>query len=309
MATWKPSESKKLRGLYDKKPAWETDYQFAAKVSKMLGKSPESIRWQVRQYKRVAEVTFPKILLLDIETIFIEASVWGVRKQFIQPGQIRKDWSILCWSAKWLFGKEHFGETVTPEEAINHTDVSVLGGIWKLMDEADVIITYNGDYFDLKKLNTRFLLFGYPPPSYYKSIDVYKHVTENFSFTYGKLDVVAELLGVGRKIQTSFVWWDECSKGNKVYLEKMLKYNMCDVDLLEEVYFKIRPWIKNHPNLNLFSVGNIVACPNCACSELKWEYKYQTPLALYQAFRCQKCGAIGRSTRKQYKLSASKARS
>jgi len=303
MIIWKPLELKKLQGLYSKKDNWETDYQFSGRVSRLFKKSPESIRWQVRQFHRGAEVRFPKIGLLDIETLPLLTSVWGTKKQYISPVQVEKDWSIVCWSAKWLFSDRIEGEVATPKEAIAHTDKSIMGGIWDFVNEADIVITYNGDGFDLKRLNWRWLVNGFPRPMYYKSIDLYKTMTENFDATYNKMDWVNDVLGIGRKIQTSFYWWKECQQGNKTYLNKMLEYNMQDVNILEELYLKLRPWISNHPNINVFSSdGSLERCKNCGELGLKWDGKYSTPLGLYRGYRCQRCGAIGRNVQKKYKL-------
>lgn len=309
MVQWKPSELKRLRGLYEKKQPWETDYQFAIRNTKVFDKSSESIRWQVRQFHQEIELSFPKILLLDIETLPIKASVWGTRKQFVNPIQIEKDWSVVCWSAKWLFSDKVFGEVVTPKEAIAHEDQSVLGGIWSLVNDAHVVITHNGNAFDMKKLNWRFFVHDMPKPMYYKSIDTYQVVTDNFAPTFGKLDWIAEVLGISRKIETSFKWWDECQKGNKTYLNRMLVYNKQDVHILEEAYLKLRPWVTNHPNINLYSSvkkGN--ACPACSSTELKFDGEYNTGLSLFRGFRCQKCGSIGRISGKEFKLSSTKVK-
>ena len=44
----------------------------------------------------------PRILTLDIETAPIEAYCWGIWEQNIGLDMIIRDWSILCFCAKWL---------------------------------------------------------------------------------------------------------------------------------------------------------------------------------------------------------------
>lgn len=306
---WTPAQIKRLKGIYAKKEAYVTDYELAGRLASSFKRSPESIRWQLRQFHREPGVSPVKILLLDIETMYIKANVWGTIKQYINPHQIELDWSILCWSAKWLFGDKNFGEVVTRKEAQSHTDKSIMAGVWKLMNEADVVVWQNGDEFDAKRLNTRFLVNGFPKPMYYKSIDTYKTLKENFSFTYNKLDWVANVLGIGRKIQTDFSWWNECEKGSQVYLDKMLEYNKIDVELTEELYLKLRPWMNNHPNIGVHSTERDTdCCPTCGSAELKWDGRYKTPLGLYKAFRCQRCSAIGRSTLKKFKIEGARVR-
>lgn len=309
---WTKPELKKLRQLYRDKPAWVLDYEYSALLAPEFKRSPESVRWQLRQLRRdVSDPVIPeppKILLMDIETLPIEALVWDTWKQTIYMEQIKKDWSVLCWSAKWLFDAKVMGQAVRPDEAILHNDASVLQGIWNLLNEAHIVITHNGDEFDIKKLNARFFQHGYPKPMYFKSIDTKKVAKEELKLTYNKLDWIAQVVGIGRKVETDFKWWKECEQGNQKYIDMMLKYNKHDVHLEEEVYLKLRPWMSNHPNMNLHSnqIGDV--CPACGCHELDWGGQYSTGLGTYKAFRCQKCGAIGRGNKKIHKIATAEVK-
>ena len=75
----------------------------------------------------------------------------------------------------------------------------MLTGIHKLIDQADVIITYNGARFDLPILNKEFLLHEMPPPAPYKQVDLLKVARNRFRFVSNKLDFVSQALGVGKK--------------------------------------------------------------------------------------------------------------
>ena len=102
-----------------------------------------------KKYRRVFKPTeypnwkIPRILIFDIETSPMEVLVWGLYEQRISPDNVKKEWSVLSWSAKWLFDSEIMGSVVTPEQAKNRTDKSVITSIWKLIDEADIIIAHN----------------------------------------------------------------------------------------------------------------------------------------------------------------------
>lgn len=48
----------------------------------------------------------PKVLILDIETSPLEVYTWGIWEQNISLNQIKKDWNIIAWCAKWL-GEPH----------------------------------------------------------------------------------------------------------------------------------------------------------------------------------------------------------
>lgn len=310
-AVWTEKQLAELKKIYKSKPAFTTDYQLAGLLSRQFRKSPEAVRWQLRQLHRDTAIKqAPKILLLDIETLPMEAYVWGTWRQDIYMDQIIKDWSILGWSAKWLFDDKVMGAVVTPQEARDRTDRSVLLRVWELMNEANIIIWHNGNNFDAKKLNARFFQNGYPKPLYYQSIDTKKIATDTFAFTYNKLDWIAQILGIGRKIETDFQWWVECAHGNKKYLNLMLEYNKMDVHLEEEVYLRLRPWMEKHPNLNVYGVGEkVVGCAVCGNKNLTWQKTWQTELGLYKAFRCEVCGAPGRSTQKAFKVGSAATKS
>lgn len=245
------------------------------------------------------------ILLLDIETSPGEYYSWSREPSYLPPEMMIKDWGILCWGAKWLFQPEIMGQVVKPKEAINRTEESILGGIWSLMDKAHIVITQNGIKFDIKKLNTKFIKWGYVPPSYYASVDTLKVAREKFDFTYNSLEELGrELLGLEEgKIKMRMSDWKQCVKGDEDSLYKMLDYCKNDVaPLLEDVYLVERPWITGHPNLNLFSKLDIEVCPNCESPDIKIGGEYPTPQGLWKGIRCQSCGAFGRGTSKERSL-------
>jgi uncharacterized protein YprB with RNaseH-like and TPR domain len=191
-----------------------------------------------------------KILLFDIETAPMEVYVWGLRyNDYISPESIIKDYSVLCWSAKWLFEPEVFGEKVTGQEAIDREDARILEPMWKALDEADIVVVQNGKKFDIPKLNSRFLLAGFMPPMYYQVIDTKEAMSKNFGFSSNKLDYVNKLLGIKGKEDMEYQDWIDCVHGDEEKLQKMLTYNKDDVVIMEDLYLQIRPWIKGYANL------------------------------------------------------------
>ena len=56
----------------------------------------------------LSDVQKPRILVLDIETSYLEARVWGLWNNNVALNQIIKDWSILSFAAKWLDEDEIF---------------------------------------------------------------------------------------------------------------------------------------------------------------------------------------------------------
>jgi DNA polymerase III epsilon subunit-like protein len=260
---------------------------------KKFGVSPDSL---VR-YKFIARSKArARILLLDIETAPMEAYIWSKGKIYVNPHQIIKDWFVLTWSAKWLCESKVISEKVTRKEALARDDKRIIEGMWGLLDKADIVIAQNGDRFDLPRLNARFLKHGLKRPSPYKTIDTLKILWKNFALTSNGLDEVCKFLKIPGKVDTGgFELWKKCVKGDASALKKMEQYNKNDVIILENVYFALRPYIPNHPNLGLFVDADEDICPNCGSVSLKWGGFYQTRVNIYHAFRCKDCGSIGRA--------------
>jgi len=236
----------------------------------------------------------PKILLLDIETAPMTVLVWGLWKQRIYPENVIKEWSCLSWSAKWLCDNEVMSAVVSPKEAIDRVDKSIIKGIWELINEADILIAHNLLSFDNRKLMARFIINGLPPPMPYQTIDTLKHSQKNFAFSSHKLDYLNRMFNLQLKTETSYNLWKRCINGDIAALKEMESYNRSDVTALEELYLRIRPWIKSHPNIGLYFDNVKTVCPNCGSDILEWKGQYYTQAGKFKSFRCE-CGAIGRS--------------
>lgn len=237
-----------------------------------------------------------KILLFDIETAPMVAYIWNPKTRFVQSSHIAEDWFVLCWSAKWLFNDEIMSSSVTPKESKNRDDKRVVEELWKLLDEADIVIAHNGDNFDVRKMNARFALYGLNLPSPYQTIDTYKAARKRLNLSYYSLFYVAQYFNLkNQKQDTTFELWKGCLEGDVKSLEKMQKYCDQDIRTLEDVYLHLRPFIQPHPNLGLFIESDTRTCPSCGSNHLKPEGYYATTVNLYEAFRCDDCGSLTRS--------------
>lgn len=268
-------------------------------IAKKLGIKESTARRYIRFVKSNIDIgksqTLPKIIVLDIETAPNWVTVWGVFKQRIPLENIRKEWFILSWSAKLLYDNEVVSDVLTPKETRESDDKRILKSLWKVVDSADILVGHNLRQFDMRKANARFIVNGLPCPSPYQIIDTLIECKKNFAFTGYKLDYINSLLGLARKTETNYNLWLECIRGNKEALTKMEKYNRQDILVSEELYIKILPWIKSHPNVGLFSDVEEPVCPNCGSTDLHWKGYYYTTVGRYKTFRCRGCMAIGRS--------------
>lgn len=246
---------------------------------------------------KVPDPKHVKILLLDIETAPIRAYVWRLWKQDVGLSQIISDYFMLTWSAKWLNESTVMSERLTGEEAKKEDDKRIVKKLWTLLDDADILIAHNGNAFDIPKINTRFLMHGMIPPSPYKTIDTKLIAKNQFGFSSNKLQHLANSLGIEGKYDTDFELWVRCLQGDENSLEYMEYYNKHDVEVLEEVYLKLRPYAKGHANLDVYFDDDKPHCPCCGGTNITLELnkKFYTQSVEYDTYRCQDCGSISRA--------------
>ena len=78
--------------------------------------------------------------------------------------------------------------------------------------------------------------------------------------------------------------------GDKKSWKKMGEYNKQDVVLLEKVYFKMLPFMTQHPNLALMT-GQKEACPNCGSVHIIRRGHQFSQTVKYQRWQCMDCGS------------------
>lgn len=225
-----------------------------------------------------------KTLSLDIETAPNTAHVWGLWQQNVGIPQLRESSYVLCWAAKWI------NEDKVMFSSVQRTKPEVmLQKIHGLLEEADAVVHYNGTKFDIPTLNKEFLLHGMEPPSPYKQIDLLRVVKSQFRFPSNKLDYVAQRLDLGGKTKhAGHEMWIQCMANVPSAWRMMKEYNMQDVALLESLYYKLLPWIKNHPNHSEHSGKRV--CTRCGHDE--WHHRGWSAKAggMYRRYSCKKCG-------------------
>jgi len=280
----------------------------AGKLSKWFGVSVDVIkecksliRGYNIKYVDAKDVVYKKtglkILIIDIETSPMKAYIWKRWKENISLPQTISEWFMLSWSAKWLDGDLH-SDVLTSEEVLSEDDKRITNNLLILLNEADVVIAHNGDRFDLPKINTRALLNNFGPIKPFQTIDTLKVAKQQFGFSSNKLDALAIFFGLDCKLHTDFDLWKRCMNGDETALSYMLEYNNYDVVLLEKIYKKLKPWIKNHPNEGHFSEEAV--CPTCGSTHIKYNSNYYTNAGRYKLYKCDDCGALSK-TRKSEK--------
>lgn len=243
-----------------------------------------------------------KILLLDIETAPSVGYTWGP-KYDTNIIEYISDWFILSFAYKWL-DTDGVSVSALPDykgyRPGKCDDVHLIHDLHGVLDSADIVVAHNGDSFDIKKSNSRFLTHGLPPPSDYKTVDTLKVARRHFKFDSNKLADLAKYLEIGSKVpHVGFALWRGCMEGDPEAWRIMKEYNKQDVVLLEDIYLRLRPWC-NHPDVNLYGEGKLGAsnmgadkrhdCPACGSSHVQRRGIAVARTRRYQRLNCQSCG-------------------
>lgn len=283
----------------------------SGEIAGILQQSFPKVNWPQATDRRVREIITAykdaigepvenhgaKILVYDIETSPAIAYIFSLWQKGIPDNMIAQDVGMFSWAAKWLFEDEIISDRLTPEELATMDYSRITHSLYNLIEEADIIIAHNGMKFDRRMMNTFFLKCGLTPNSPYEVIDTLLHARKQFKLTSYRLDYIAQqVLGLPGKLHTELGLWKRCMQGEYEALVYMDEYCQQDVRVLEDVYLKLRPWIKPHPNAALTALSDDNCCPVCAgVRRTVTRTTYKTYVNEYIAYRCDDCGHIYRS--------------
>lgn len=240
-----------------------------------------------------------KILTIDIETSPHNAYAFQVWQANIAAGQIIEPTYMLSWAAKFL------GEPQSKTVYRAHFDDDCLSLLHEMLMEADMIVSYNGDKFDMRHINREFVEAGLPRTRPLPSVDMLKVVKKMFAFPHNRLDYVARVVLGERKLETGgFDLWPAFMNGEPKALATMKKYNIHDVVITEKLYKKLRGWIPNHPYaIDLDVVFNDDAsdyqCETCGSKKVTLHKPRRTRCYAIRTLQCDSCGAWRDGIRKK----------
>lgn len=239
------------------------------------------------------EKSGPKILVFDIETSPIITYTWGLFDQTVGLNQIKQDWNIIAWAAKWYgdpASKVMYQDNRNAKSI--HDDKRLVQGLADLVNEADIVITQNGDYFDVRKLSARAIINGLDPIKRCKSTDIYKEGKRIFGFTSHRLEYISNTLNKKyKKLRHNeypgFELWKAVLDGEKRAWDVMKKYTIHDVLSTEEAYQKMQGWIRTQ-NLGAY-YDEKLRC-RCGSTDLYKKGFVYTDMGKYQGYKCKACG-------------------
>lgn len=237
-----------------------------------------------------------KVLFYDLEVSARLGWYYGT----YQVTPIREEKAPILLSVAWKWLGEDKTHCLTLEDrrmADPLNDRMLVGELWNILDEAQIVCGHNSKAFDDKVANSFFIRHNMTPPSPYQEFDTLQSARRYFKFDKNNLDYLGKLLVGEGKTETTYAdCWYDLMYGNKKERvsasKKMKKYNIRDVDLLEKIYQKILPWANNHPNMALAS-GHDFICPRCGNdSKFKVKSYRRSQIRINSVqLQCKKCGA------------------
>jgi len=206
-----------------------------ASIAKELGRTERAVNSQIYRLRQDGKLKhwldYEHAIILDVETTDFSADI-GI---------------MLSWAIKPVGGKV-ISDVITREELFNgQLDRRICKSLVAELEKADAVITYFGTGFDNVFLRTRCLILGIDFPAYgtIYHYDVYYTAKSKLKLHSKRLDSVAKALGCeSQKSPVDISVWQKARWGDKNALGYVLEHNELDVHVLEEVYNKLRDFVK-----------------------------------------------------------------
>ena len=247
--------------------------------------------------KSALEGTTPRGLTLDIERLPGEATldIWEPRDMsrlnYLHPDR----WSVLprtlCMAWKWHGEKAtHIVSAWEQPDDPWH----VAREAWSLIDQADVVVTFNGNRADLKWLRSDWVMAGLPLPAPYRSCDLFVIARSQFSFESKSLAHLCERLELpGKAGKYDPAEAKAAMAGDEKAQRRLVKYNKQDVRITEACFDRLRPYLTGL-NFGLFAADDTRCCINCGSENLEPAGWATTAVTRFPSYRCVDCQTLMR---------------
>lgn len=248
-----------------------------------------------------------KILALDIETQRAVTETFSLWPKYIHIDRVVKPARLLCFAAKWRDEDEVQFEYAWDDD--NEADYrQLVTAAWELLDEADFVVTWNGERFDLQWLQAEFVRLGFTPPAPYRSIDLLKVAKKHFGqgLMSLKLDWSArQILGDKKLSHGGSDLWHDIRYGTAAEKlaaqQTMMDYNIHDTELTEALFERFLPWIgENFALFDSDAADGTIRCVKCGSERLQKRGLFPTRSYQYQRYCCNDCGGWSKGRKMLY---------
>tara|TARA_R110000796_G_scaffold229963_1_gene347448 strand:- start:48 stop:989 length:942 start_codon:yes stop_codon:yes gene_type:complete len=266
--------SKKNRQLIiDQYSSNKSRKEVQKELSEYLNVTKRTIRNYAKELNlgiKASDIVNDKIMVYDIETSRIEATVWWTGKQYINHKQLKTEPKIISIAWKWI-GSDDV-EYLTWDD--KHCDKSMLDKFLKEYNKASMVIGQNNNSFDNKWINTRAAKHKLRVDRYVKSFDIYRMAKRYFRLPSFSMAYMAKYFGLTLKQSHEGIYmWDMIEYGTKEeqkeYLQKMVDYNKGDIVTTEELYMTLKPYFGSVTNNAVKQGLPKWACPVSGSVEIR----------------------------------------
>jgi len=229
-----------------------------------------------------------KILFWDTEVSRAVVAGYGTKWDFKVVKIIRPQ-QLMCYAYRWMGDKK--ARFVGRHDFKTYKEF--VQSLADLLGSADIAIAHNGLQFDNKMSNTFFLQERIDPPQPFKTIDTCRVARSVFKLPSNSLRDLADFLGLEGKKDITYADLEDDYMGDSTSrrtIRLMSDYTRRDVDLLQEIYMIIRPYVKGHPIVTSYS-ETLDACPICAGDNIRYKGTQINRITRYKRYKCLDCGA------------------
>lgn len=233
-----------------------------------------------------------KILTYDIETSLVEAQLWGSGKQYVGHDSITTETQIITVAWKWLGDNKVEALKWSMKKK---SDKKLITKFLEEYNKADMVIGWNNNSFDNKIINSRAMKYGLEVNTHVKSFDIMRKVKQVFRLPSYSMSYVSRYLGLAGKLSYGggIRMWKDIQWGPKVdaknAMATMLAYNVQDVALTEEIYFKIRKYLGHIIHVGALQGKSKTTCPHCGSKKVKLHSSSTTAAGTIQrVMQCKK---------------------
>lgn len=201
---------------------------------------------------------------------------------------------MICVAWKWLGGKRIYHASLLDDakrfKKNPIDDYDVVSQLHELIQKADIIVGHNMARFDWRKFMARVIHHRLPPIARPLIVDTLKEARKVAAFTSNKMDYLAKHLGVEHKLHHAGDMWLRCLRGEAGAVKEAVEYCRGDITTTEAIYLRLRPYMENHPNHNMFVAKGVACCRNCGSTHLVVNAHRTTLTHKYIQYKCEDCG-------------------
>lgn len=224
----------------------------------------------------------------DIETSGEVSINFGRRDVNISPEGVIMPQRVICFAFQEVGkSKVHF-----VSEWENGHD-SMIRAAWQMLNDYDVVYTYNGKNFDNKWLQSEFAKLDLPQPAPWTDVDLYHVSRSNFALPSYRLNEVCRHFGLGSKVENGGITlWKTFHFGTDAEKAKakamFRKYNIHDVVLTSRLALRLNKYVKL-PHRGVLE-GNPLGCYSCGSDNLVAAGTVRSRTNSWEQVLCGDCG-------------------